>query len=172
MISREDALDILKMSGCSKKVIAHCVSVAQLALSMGLKLKNDGLYVDLELVEIGGLLHDIGRAKSHGIDHGIIGVDIAKKNHIEPAVQEIIKRHIGAGITREEAKKMGLPDDDYIPVTLEQKIVANADNLLMGTERISLERRIQMMQEKNINEQSIERVKALADEIGVCLNKG
>ena len=168
MISREDALAILKISGCSKKVIAHCVAVAQLALSMGLKLENDGYSVDLELLEIGGLLHDLGRAKSHGIDHGIIGVDIAKKNHIEPAVQEIIKRHIGAGITREEAKKMGLPDDDYIPVTLEQKIVANADNLLMGTERISLERRIRIMQEKNINEEIIERVKALAEEIGIC----
>ncbi|MDY0386456.1 MAG: HDIG domain-containing protein [Methanolobus sp.] len=168
MLLREDALDILKISGCSKNVIAHCVAVAELALSMGLKLKNDGLHVDLELVEIGGLLHDLGRAKSHGIDHAIIGVDIAKKNHIEPAIQEIIKRHMGAGITREEAKKLGLPDDDYIPVTLEQKIVANADNFLVGTERISLDRRIRMMQEKDIDEQSIERVKALAVEIGIC----
>lgn len=168
MLSREDALDILKSSGCSKKVIAHCVAVADLALSMGLKLENNGSDVDLELVEIGGLLHDLGRAKSHGIDHAIIGVDIAKKNHIEPAVQEIIKRHIGAGITREEAKKVGLPDDDYMPVTVEQKIVAHADNLLIGTERISLDRRIRNMQEKNIDEESIGRVKSLAEEIGIC----
>lgn len=167
MLSREDALDILKISGCSKKVIAHCVAVADLALSMGLKLENVGLNVDLELVEIGGLLHDLGRAKSHGIDHAVLGVDIAKKNHIEPAVQEIIRRHIGAGITREEAKKVGLPDDDYMPVTLEQKIVAHADNLLIGTERISLDRRIRKMQGKNIDEGSIERVKALAEEIGI-----
>ncbi len=167
MLSREDALDILKISGCSKKVIAHCVAVADLALSMGLKLENAGLNVDLELVEIGGLLHDLGRAKSHGIDHAIIGVDIAKKNNIEPAVQEIIRRHIGAGITRKEAKKVGLPGDDYMPVTLEQKIVAHADNLLIGTERISIDRRIRKMQEKNIDEGSIERVKALAEEIGI-----
>ncbi|WP_406671387.1 TIGR00295 family protein [Methanolobus sp. ZRKC4] len=168
MLLREDALDILKISGCSKKVIAHCVAVADLALSMGLKLENDGLDVDLELVEIGGLLHDLGRAKSHGIDHAIVGVDIAKENHIEPMVQEIIKRHIGAGITPEEAIKFGLPEDDYIPCTMEEKIVAHADNLLIGTERISLDRRIRKMQEKNIDEGSIERVKALAEEIGIC----
>ncbi len=168
MLFREDALDILKVSGCSDKVIAHCITVAELALEIAVKQINKGKDVDLEIVEIGALLHDLGRARSHGIDHAIIGVEMAKENNIEPSVLEVIKRHIGAGITREEAKIMGLPDDDYIPVTLEQKIVAHADNLVMGTERISLDRRIRKMQEKQIDKKSIERVKALAEEIGLC----
>ncbi|WP_319507981.1 TIGR00295 family protein [uncultured Methanolobus sp.] len=168
MLFREDALDILKVSGCSDKVIAHCITVAELALEIAVKQINKGKDVDLEIVEIGALLHDLGRARSHGIDHAIMGVEIAKENNIDPSVLEVIKRHIGAGITREEAKIMGLPDDDYIPVTLEQKIVAHADNLVMGTERISLDRRIRKMQEKQIDKKSIERVKALAEEIGLC----
>ncbi|WP_292470353.1 TIGR00295 family protein [Methanolobus sp.] len=167
MLSREDALIILKRSGCSEKVMAHCVAVADTALEMALKLKSRGRDVDLDLVEVGGLLHDLGRAKSHGIDHAVLGVSIARANNIESDVQEIIKRHIGAGITREEAMEMGLPADDYMPETLEQKIVAHADNLVMGTERISLERRICKMQKKKISQQSIERVKALAEEIGI-----
>nr|WP_094228338.1 TIGR00295 family protein [Methanolobus psychrotolerans] len=167
MLSREDALHLLKVSGCSEKVISHCITVADVALEIASKLKVNGKDVDIELVEIGGLLHDIGRAKSHGIDHALAGVDIAKENNLEPRIMEIIKRHIGAGITREEAKKIGLPDEDYMPVTLEQKIVAHADNLVMGTERISLDRCLRKMQEKHVNIESIERVKVLAEEIGI-----
>ena len=47
--------------------------------------------------------------------------------------------HIGAGIPREEAQLMGLPFKDYLPVTLEEKIVAHADNLIHGTKEVSLE---------------------------------
>jgi uncharacterized protein len=167
MISREDALDILKDSGCNEKVIAHCIAVSDLAMEIATRVKSQGEKVDLELVEIGGLLHDIGRAQSHGIDHAVLGVELARSYGLGPELQEIIKRHIGAGITRDEAKEMNLPDDDYIPVTLEQKIVAHADNLLVGTERISIEKRIRKMKKKEVSMKSIDRVKALAEEIGI-----
>ncbi|WP_321428877.1 TIGR00295 family protein [uncultured Methanolobus sp.] len=167
MISRGDALDILKDSGCSEKVIAHCIAVSDLAMEIATRVKAQGKKVDLELVEIGGLLHDIGRAQSHGINHAVLGVELARSYGLAPELQEIIKRHIGAGITRDEAKEMNLPDDDYIPVTLEQKIVAHADNLLVGTEKISIEKRIRKMEKKEVSMKSIDRVKALAEEIGI-----
>lgn len=167
MISREDALDILKDSGCNEKVIAHCIAVSDLAMEIATRVKSQGKKVDLELVEIGGLLHDIGRAQSHGINHAVLGVELARPYGLGSELQEIIKRHIGAGITRDEAKEMNLPDDDYIPVTLEQKIVAHADNLLVGTERISIEKRIRKMKKKEVSMKSIDRVKALAEEIGI-----
>ena len=37
---------------------------------------------------------------------------------------------MGAGITSEEAEKIGLPPGEYIPETLEEKIVAHSDNLV------------------------------------------
>jgi conserved hypothetical protein TIGR00295 len=172
MISREAAINILNKSGCNEKVIAHCIAVSDLALEIASVLKARGKDVDLDLVEIGGLLHDLGRAQSHGIDHAILGAELARYYGLEPELQQIIKRHIGAGISRDEAKEMHLPDDDYIPVTLEQKIVAHADNLLVGTERISIDRRIRKMEKKNIKSESIERVKALAEEIGIIPGKG
>lgn len=167
MISREDALNILKESGCSEKVIAHCIAVSELALEIASKLKTEGQDVDLELVEIGGLLHDLGRSESHAIDHAILGVEIARSYDLGYEIQEIIKRHIGAGVTREEAKELHLPDDDYIPITIEQKIVAHADNLLVGTKRISLEKRILKMQKKGADRGRIDRLRNLADELGV-----
>lgn len=167
MITREKALGILKKSGCSKKVIAHCIAVSELASEMASVLKSEGQDVDLSLVEIGGILHDLGRAESHGISHAVLGARMAEKYDLCPEIQEIIKRHIGAGISREEAKEFGLPDDDYMPITLEQKIVAHADNLVKGTKRISLEKRVSKMQEDGLDSGSIERVKALAAEIGI-----
>ncbi|TQD23451.1 HDIG domain-containing metalloprotein [Methanolobus vulcani] len=172
MISREAALNILTESGCNKKVIAHCIAVSDLAKEIAAGIKSQGKDVDIDLVEIGGLLHDLGRAQSHGIDHAILGVELAKSYGLEPGIQELIKRHIGAGITRDEARELHLPDNDYIPVTLEQKIVAHADNLLVGTERISIEKRIHKMEKKGIGKGSIDRVKALAEEIGFIPGKG
>jgi uncharacterized protein len=172
MISREAALNILTESGCNEKVIVHCIAVSDLAKEIAAGIKSQGKYVNIDLVEIGGLLHDLGRSQSHGIDHAILGAKLAKSYGLEPEIQEIIKRHIGAGITRDEAKELHLPDDDYIPVTLEQKIVAHADNLLVGTERISIEKRIHKMEKKDIGKESINRVKALAEEIGFIPDKG
>ena len=45
----------------------------------------------------------------------------------------IIERHIGAGITAAEAARLGLPKKDYLPLTVEEKIVSYADNLTSGT---------------------------------------
>lgn len=172
MISREAALNILKESGCNDKVIAHCIAVSGVALELAAGMISQGKELDLYLVEIGGLLHDLGRAQSHGIDHAVLGVELAKSYGLETEIQEIIKRHVGAGITRDEARDLHLPDDDYIPVTLEQKIVAHADNLLVGTKRISIEKRMHKMEKKGMNRESINRVKALAEEIGIILGKG
>ena len=54
-------------------------------------------------------------------------------------VVRIIERHIGAGITAEEAERLGLPKKDYIPQTPEEKIVSYADNLIKGTQVVSFE---------------------------------
>ena len=51
----------------------------------------------------------------------------------------IIERHIGAGITKDEAKILGLPEKSYVPQTLEEKIVAHADNLISGTKEVDID---------------------------------
>lgn len=161
-ISRSTALKILKDAGCSKDVIEHCIFVSELATEIARKHPSGP---DIELVEIGALLHDLGRSRTHGITHAIEGAAIAERLGLGPLITNIIKRHIGAGICPEEAREFGLPEDDYIPRTLEEKIVAHADNLVSGTRRIGLEERIAQMKKKNINADAIMRVRLLADEL-------
>ncbi|MBN2110906.1 MAG: TIGR00295 family protein [Methanosarcinaceae archaeon] len=167
MITPDQALMILEEAGCNKKLIAHCRAVSGLASSIGRELSAKGEELDLELVEIGGLLHDLGRAETHGIMHAVEGARMAEERQLDPRLVRIIKTHIGAGITPEEAVQLGLPDDDYMPRTLEEKIVAHADNLIKGTKMITIDERLALMKKKNISRESIERVKKLADEIGI-----
>lgn len=167
MITTQRALQILRDKGCSENVIAHCLTVSDHATEIAEKLVASGKKVDVELVTIGGLLHDLGRCKSHGIDHAVVGADIAAELGLDPSVIDIIKKHIGAGITREEAKELGLPEDDYIPSTLEEKIVAHADNFTSGNKRMTMAQLMEKIKKRNFSNESKARIIALAEEIGI-----
>ncbi|MDO9517763.1 MAG: HDIG domain-containing protein [Methanosarcinaceae archaeon] len=168
MISYETAVKILSDCGCNQNVIEHCLTVSSLSVRTAQKLFASGKSVDVELVRIGSVLHDLGRARTHAVDHAAVGAGMAVELGLDPRIVQIIKRHIGGGISRREAKDLGLPDDDYIPVTIEEKIVAHCDNLMRGTELISVDECISRMRSRNMSKGGIDRVRALADEIGVC----
>jgi uncharacterized protein len=123
-------VEVLVNAGCTPEVIAHCRAVSQAAMAI---VDRMAMSVDRELVRQGGMLHDIGRARTHGIEHAIAGVEIAKRLGFSDQLALIIERHIGAGITASEAERLGLPKKDYLPLTAEEKIVSYADNLMNGT---------------------------------------
>jgi len=136
--SPERCVKILKENGCSKAVIDHCIAVRDVAVKIA--EKSDA---DIKLVEAGALLHDIGRSKTHGIFHAVEGARIAKKLGLPKRIVKIIERHIGAGLSKEEAKKLGLPAKDYIPETLEEKIVCHADSLIDDHGRQNIEKEVE-----------------------------
>ena len=121
---------LLVIAGCPGEVVAHCTVVSRTALALAERLK---VAVDRELVRQGGLFHDIGRSRTHGIEHAVAGVEIARGLGFGEALMNIIERHIGAGITAAEAARLGLPKKDYLPLTVEEKLVSYADNLTSGT---------------------------------------
>jgi uncharacterized protein len=123
-------VDVLVAAGCSQDVVAHCIAVSNKASLLAERVTVD---VDRNLVRQGGLLHDIGRSKTHGMGHALAGVEIARRLGFSDALVHIIERHIGAGITASEAVRLGLPSKDYLPVSVEEKIVSYADNLISGT---------------------------------------
>ncbi len=129
---REEALSLLKEVGCPDNVIDHCIAVSEKAAAMAVKAQQD-ICVDVHLVEIGGLLHDIGRAVTHKLDHGIVGARLLRERGINSTLQRICERHVCAGIPKSIALVMGLPPRDYIPVTMEEKLVSHADNLTNHT---------------------------------------
>ena len=167
--SRERALKLLIENGCSIKVVNHCQAVARLALETAEILNKKGLKVDLELVEIGALLHDIGRSMTHTVDHAIKGAEIAKKSGLPKQVVSIIKRHVGGGIMANEAKALGWPTDDlYVPLTLEEKVVSYADKLIEKGKRVSVELAIDQLCRESKPE-AAERVRKLHEEITALL---
>lgn len=128
--------DILKKFNCPTYVIEHSKAVMLKAIDLSSNFKDK---VDLDLVKAGAMLHDVGRSKTSGIKHAVVGAEILRENQFPPEIVNIVERHIGAGITKKEAEIMGLPPKDYLPVTLEEKLVAHADNLIHGTREVDLD---------------------------------
>ena len=128
-------LELLRKENTPENVIEHSQAVCIKAMEIAANFDN----ADVELIRKGALLHDIGRSRTHGIRHAIEGVRIAEGYGYSQDVLNIIERHIGAGITAEEALKLGLPEKSYLPETLEEKIVAHADNLISGSEEVDMD---------------------------------
>jgi uncharacterized protein len=146
--SAEEALKLLSQSGCSPQVIEHCKTVASIAIEIAEACQKRGLNVDVKLVRIGALLHDIGRSRTHSVKHVIVGAQIARSLGLPKPVISIIERHVGGGISIEEAEKLGWPVKSYIPETLEEKIVTYADKLVEGGRRVPIEQSIKKLSRK------------------------
>lgn len=127
-------LKLLEDLKCSPYIIKHSKAVLYVARKIATNFD-----VDLDTVHAAALLHDVGRTKTQGIRHAIEGAQILKGYGFPPEVVRIAEVHIGAGIPGDEAYLLGLPCQDYMPFTLEEKIVAHADNLIHGTREVSLE---------------------------------
>ncbi len=168
--SREQAVELLRQNSCPPQVISHCLAVTDLALETAAKLQERGLKIDIQLVEAGAMLHDLGRVKTHTVDHAVIGGQIAQSIGLPDSVVRIIKRHVGAGITSEEADWLGWPKDTYLPTTLEEKVVCYADKLIGQSKRTSIETEIERLQKENKPE-AAERVRKLHKEITSLLGE-
>lgn len=161
-------IDILKKAGCSQKVIDHILAVKNLSLKIADRVK---IPVDRELIRTGAFLHDIGRCRTHGIEHAVVGAEIARNLGFDGRVIKIIERHIGAGISRDEARELGLPEKDYIPQSPEEKIIAYADNLLNGDRVVSFEVSLEQFRQSLGNDHpAIKRYMALHREIQEWMN--
>ena len=93
----------------------------------------------MRLVEVGALLHDIGRSKTHNIEHAVVGAQILREMGVPEKLANLVEVHIGAGIPADEAVELGLPERHYFAETLEEKIVAYADKLLIGRKEVPIE---------------------------------
>ena len=162
---QDKAIKLLEKSSCPPNVIQHCKTVAKLAVKMAKILQKKGFRVDIELVETGALLHDIGRSKTHTVDHAIIGAKIAESAGMPEAVSKIIERHVGGGIPQDEAVRLGWPEKNYLPETLEERIVTYADKLVEGNKKVPINKTIAQFSRKlGKDHPSISRLKALDEE--------
>ena len=163
-----DCLRILADEGAGDAIMAHSTTVKDLAVRIAARAN-----ADVDLVRSGALLHDIGRTKTHGIDHASAGARILRERNIDDSIVRIVERHTGAGITSQEATGLGLPEGNYMPETIEEKIVAQADNLVSGEKRISLQETVNHYISKGLDEAASRIVKLhkeLSDKCGIDLD--
>ena len=62
----------------------------------------------------------------------------AGRSVCSPDVARIVECHTGAGLTSDECTLLGLLPIDCMPQTGEEKLVANADNLMKGHTEVSI----------------------------------
>jgi uncharacterized protein len=168
--SKTECLCLLDTAGCSSRVIVHSIVVCELSLCIAnsINSKNPDL-VSLTHVKAGALLHDIGRSAFHSIHHACAGAAICRSHELDSKICDIVLHHIGAGLSSSEAQDLGLPPVDYIPVSLEEKIVAHADNLVMGKDIVPFKKRLKRAKKDNLPPIVIKRMIDLHNEInGLC----
>ena len=146
MVNKEDilpdrdfALELLKRLKIPLSIRRHSEKVADKAMEISRKVKK--AKVDMNLIEIGALLHDVGRTKTHSFKHALIGGKILKERGFSEKLSRICETHILGGLDKEDAKEVGLPEKDYLPLTLEEKIICLADKHMAGTREVSINER-------------------------------
>jgi uncharacterized protein len=128
--SEKEALALHRKYGSNDIIIEHCKTVAKVAKVLAEEFERRGRAVDVEAVVAAALLHDIGRSRTQTVRHGVEGSEVIEREGADRKVVEIVRKHVGAGLTPEEARRLGLPQLDYIPRTLEERIVCFADKMV------------------------------------------
>jgi uncharacterized protein (TIGR00295 family) len=130
---KEKALELHAKYGSDERIVKHGETVAEVARILIEKLMEKNVVIDEKITIAAALLHDIGRTKIQTVHHGYIGARILESEGVDMRIAEIIRKHVGAGISKEEASILGLPGGNYMPKTLEEKIVCFSDKMVDGS---------------------------------------
>ncbi len=134
-------------------LLTHSRQVADRALQI--LDKHPEWQVDRTFVEEAAMLHDIGiifcdapKIYCFGphkyIEHGYLGAELLRKEGF-PQHALVAERHTGTGITIEqvEREELPIPERDYCPQSLEEKLICYADKFYSKShlgEEVALEK--------------------------------
>lgn len=121
-------LAMLRNAGMTEEDITHSAHVAEKALELAVRI--GGERIDQELVGRGALFHDLGKTKTHAMEHGRIGAELGCKMGLPQEICDIMEKHIRGGLTEPEARELNLPVKDYTLRRLEERIIIYADRLV------------------------------------------
>lgn len=148
MVPRSEALTLLADYGKGAAWTKHCYAVAESAAKLGHLLEIHH-QINQPFLWSAALLHDIGRSVTHDpIMHGVEGYHLLMAlAHPEEAF--VCASHILFGLSAAEATGFGLPDRDFVPQTIEQRLVALIDFMIEGERPTTLERRFESLRKRN-----------------------
>lgn len=125
-------------------VFTRCEIVSEIAVQLA---EKSNIEVDIELVRVGCLLHDIGvyplfdehgveRDPSQYITHGVRGEEILQNERYPTTICRFASHHTGAGLTKKQIveRNLPLPHTDFLADTPEEELVMYADKFHSKTE--------------------------------------
>ena len=130
------------------------------------------LLLDRQFIIEAAMLHDIGIFKCNApgiycfgsepyLIHGRIGAELLRAEGY-PKHARVCERHTGAGITKEEIIRLNLPlpHQDFLPETMEEKVICYADKFFSKTHP-EVEKTIEQAEQslKRFGEEGLERFK-------------
>ena len=148
----------------------HSEDVTGLALE--LLDAHPEMELDRTFVAEAAMLHDIGIFKCNApgiycfgsepyLIHGRIGAELLRAEGY-PKHARVCERHTGAGITKEEIIRLNLPlpHQDFLPETMEEKVICYADKFFSKTHP-EVEKTIEQAERslKRFGEEGLERFK-------------
>jgi HD superfamily phosphodiesterase len=127
---RNEAYELLKNLGAPDRLMRHAHLVAEAADQLLLKFETVGVTCDVQVVELGAVLHDTGKIRhlnelsEPGSLHEQAGRDILLTHGVQPKIAQCCASH-GAW--------------DSPDISFEERIVSLADKLWKGKREAALE---------------------------------
>lgn len=148
MLSREESEQILSKYGQNADWTKHCIAVARAAEKVGHILEKSWS-INCTILWSAALLHDIGRYKTHDpLQHGVEGYKLLfKLGHEQEAY--VCASHILYGLNASDANQLGLPNQDFIPQTIEEKLIPLIDYLIEFDQPTTLTDRFSSLRKRN-----------------------
>lgn len=164
-------------SNIERLLMVHSEQVADLAVHLAKRYGTEK--IDADFVFEASMLHDIGVFKTYApsifcegtepyIKHGIIGYDILMTHNL-PKHARVCARHTGAGLSANEiiAQNLPLPAIDFLPETIEEKLVCYADKFFSKS-KVSDAKSVEVvrMQMAKFGQSSLNRFNDMVDLFG------
>ena len=124
-------------------LITHSRSVADKAVALA--EAHPEMKPDIPFIREAAMLHDLGIFLCHApaiecfgtepyICHGRLGAELLRAAGY-PAHARVCERHTGAGLSREDIVRQALPlpHEDFLPHTMEEKVIRYADKFYSKT---------------------------------------
>jgi uncharacterized protein len=148
MLTPKESMRLLSEYGREAGWTRHCVAVAKAAARVGDVLAKNRP-IDRSFLWSAALLHDIGRHVTQDpLLHGTEGYKLLSMLKHEKEAY-VCASHILFGLNAAEAFQLGLPARDFVPCTIEEKLVPLVDYLIEYDQPTTLDLRFSSLRERN-----------------------
>jgi uncharacterized protein len=156
LLDRKRCLALLQEYQVPEHIVSHSLRVAQVGVFIATHLKMAGEYLDIDLVEAGGLLHDITKMDSVHTrqDHALSAFKLLDTLGY-PAVADIARQHVRLDCNIK-----------HNPIMTEALLVNYADKRVMHTSIVTLSERFEdLLRRYGTTPERQEMISKLHDEI-------